>query len=96
MEPSIKLPATMAIGFTGHRTLGDETNAENGSLTFLPGEKLLPWELCTEFPRSRREGPAVCRELHSTAAAALRSAAAAAEEFRKDFDAAPGRVPSWF
>lgn len=39
MEPSIKLPTTMAIGFTGHRTLGNEDKCREWIVDFLTQQK---------------------------------------------------------
>ncbi len=88
MGRSIQLPATAAIGFTGHRVLGDEAQMPKIDLRiFCEQRRTSSFRTCVwDFVSRGGRGPAVRRELYSTGIAAPRLTAMPVEEFRKDFD----------
>ena len=89
MEPSIKLPATMAIGFTGHRTLGDEDKCRKWIVDFLTRQKASAAGVVYGVSSVAAGGDLLfaesCIQLELPLSVLL---PLPVDEFRKDFDAA--------
>jgi hypothetical protein len=85
---SIQLPATVAIGFTGHRTLGDEAQCRKAILDFLERRKTSATGLVYGVSSVAAGGDLLfaesCIQLELPLCVLL---PLPAEEFRKDFDA---------
>src|SRR5271157_3364739 len=87
MRPSIQLPATVAIGFTGHRALDDEAQCRKSILEFLEQRKESALGLVYGISSVAAGGDLLFAESCSQLALPLRVLLPmAAEEFRKDFD----------
>ena len=89
MEPSIKLPTTLAIGFTGHRTLGDEDKCRKWIVEFLARQKTSAVGVVYGVSSVASGGDLLfaesCIQLGLPLSVLL---PLPPEEFRKDFDAA--------
>ncbi|MGB9408659.1 MAG: hypothetical protein WCA89_14065 [Terracidiphilus sp.] len=87
MEPSIKFPATVAIGFTGHRTLDDEAKCRKSIFDFLEQQKASLSGLVYGISSVAAGGDLLfaesCIQLALPLCVLL---PLPAEEFRKDFD----------
>ena len=86
-EPSIRLPATLAIGFTGHRTLPDEYKCRKSIFEFLEKQKASARGLLYGVSSTAAGGDLLfaesCIQLGLPLCILLPMPAA---EFRKDFD----------
>ena len=87
MGPSIQLPATLAIGFTGHRALGDEAKCRKSIFDFLEQRKTSTSGLVYGISSVAAGGDLLFAESCIQLALPLRVLLPLpVEEFRKDFD----------
>jgi hypothetical protein len=85
--PSIQLPPTLAIGFTGHRALGDEAKCRKSILAFLEQRKASTQGLVYGISSVAAGGDLLFAESCIQLALPLRALLPLPlEEFRKDFD----------
>ena len=87
MRPSIQLPATVAIGFTGHRALADEAQCRKSILEFLEQRKKSAVGLVYGISSVAAGGDLLFAESCIQLALPLRVLLPLpVDEFRKDFD----------
>ena len=87
MGPSVQLPATVAIGFTGHRTLDDEAQCRKSILEFLEQQKKSALGLVYGISSVAAGGDLLFAESCIQLALPLRVLLPLpVDEFRKDFD----------